>query len=109
MISKELLREVLGYNVISVDDKIYKHNISFKIPDRGKSFNERVIKLNQHYIANKCKIWAYNHKYTLHSYITNNSAICSIDNREDSNFIADTEAEAVFLGAEWILNNKELT
>jgi len=112
VISKELLREVLGYKVEYVEECEHRDNII----GIWNNINSTPIKeLNIYELAHKCKEWAYKQGYILMSTIRTNSslAICEFSKSgkhdyEDelyNNFRAHTEHEAVFLACKWILEN----
>lgn len=112
VISKELLREVLGYKVEYVEECEHRDNII----GIWNNINSTPIKeLNIYELAHKCKEWAYKKGYILMSTIRTNSslAICEFSKSgkhdyEDelyNNFRAHTEHEAVFLACKWILEN----
>ena len=112
VISKELLREVLGYKVEYVEECEHRDNII----GIWNNINSTPIKeLNIYELAHKCKEWAYKKGYILMSTIRTNSslAICEFSKSgkhdyEDelyNNFRTHTEHEAVFLACKWILEN----
>lgn len=119
MISKELLSEVLNKKVI--DDDI--SNIEIKDntltfiedywdEDEGSGFY-RNHTINIYELAHKCKEWITSKDYYLSTFIDFgvDNYFCKIKwfNSEyiiqNKKFIADTEPEAVFKAAQWVLDN----
>jgi hypothetical protein len=118
MLSKELLSEVLGYEVYDISNyheqrmADYKEDfISFKRYLNGCRRNP----INIHELAHFCKEWAYKNGFILRSeYYPSDSFLFSggcllidISTEESAWFNGTIEPEAVFKACEWILNNKQ--
>lgn len=125
MISKELLSEVLELedDIISIE---LKGNIVIWVA--GVPFETTMIPsctgaINIYELAFKCKEWALNKQYSLHSgydklvnkydvYVNlllfgdDESTIGGWDTK--IYFIADTEPGAIFKACQWLLDNKEI-
>jgi hypothetical protein len=104
MISKELLSEVLGVDIVKFD------SFSSSILDvEFKRFShEEGIKLNIYELAHKCKEWAYRNNYgiSVHTseisgYIVEIQCCFSVTNFHNMN-----EPEAIFKACQWILENR---
>lgn len=103
MISKELLSEVIGENIttINIIDNmvIYSNDFDDKPP----------YDINICELAHKCKVWAKTHGYDIKTDVDGMYEI--IDNNDDDNIVidsyADTEPEAIFKACEWILQQKD--
>jgi len=122
-ISKELLSEVLGFNVTYVETctQTIKSRIKSDVSDSdiaihdGNSYRY----INIHELAHKCKEWADSKGYTLNSWIadfTSDKILgwCELRDERTGKSIKEcpivsdnTEPEAVFKACQWILENKE--
>jgi len=119
MITKELLTEVLGKQVVKF--KVKPRTVAVKYMKYGKSISgndyqtiERLF-INKYELAYKCKELAL--KYDIELLSTLGYCYIEYKNYEDNNiyfedyaksFKADTEPEAIFEACQWILENKEL-
>ena len=114
MISKELLSEVLGYEVEirGFKDKFIPANFEY-IKDMID-----VKAINIYELAHKCKEWAYTKcNYTLESTSNPFGGFCKIEiyeidigkayNKPDDVYRGTNEPEAIFKACQWILENKE--
>jgi len=114
MISKELLKEVLGNRSHSL--KVYGiNNQHFDVILNGRDFQDE--KLNKHELANECKEWALTKGYEVHSNIGNNLTekvkgywkLCyERTGKPVKNMMYETcesEPEAIFKACQWILDN----
>ena len=108
IISKELLSEVLGIQILEVVPT--KGNVIwyvFKDCYEGKDF------INVYELAHKCKEWAKNQGYYLLSALVKSSGICMFDlsHKKIDNYRnvtkRNTEPEAIFAACQWILDNKD--
>lgn len=102
-ISKELLSEVLGFDVVKIE-------IKDNILDFDCAFDAVVIvkKINIYELAHKCKEWALNKNYILLSSIEIDCSYCDIsfiiNNKARHKLITGaSEIEAIFKACEWIL------
>jgi len=121
MISKELLRSVIGYGF--ADFKIEKNTVQIFIQRYciDKQIAERrVDTINIYELAHKCKEWALCNGYVLNSGLQNNegyknrSAYAQTKKDGDSwvntnrtTFLSSTELEAILKACQWILDNKD--
>ena len=121
-ISKELLSEVLNYEV-DVFLGINKNEIDYTCCiDEKEGYID--ISINLYEFAFKCKEWAYTNKYRLSSgqhrlntkqehYINNQIAsyFCSVyyitNDDSDIQIDANTEPEAIIKACEWILEQNK--
>ena len=104
-VSKELLSEVLGYAVSSI---YIAPNGNF-IEAQSKYRDERI---NIHELQHSCKEWANKNKFYIKSSMIINTASAVVEKIYEPNelnkwFHANTEPEAVFAAAQWILANKD--
>lgn len=116
--SKELLSEILGLEVYGVKLIQQTSTIRFIFDAIGEN---RDSSINIYELAHKCKEWAYKKEFKLLSGFDEpqyenspkeysciiNHIYCEGGCRNDNNFIADTEPEAVFKASQWIYDNKE--
>ncbi len=111
MISKELLSEVLGLNVVYTESCEHRDGIIGIWTDIN---TKPIEEINIYKFAFKCKKWAENKGYIIFSK-NKECLIYSIDevydvieclNQYEDYFEADTECEAIFKACEWILKNK---
>ena len=121
-ISKELLSEVLNYEVDAFLG-INKNEIDYTCcRDENEGYID--ISINLYEFAFKCKEWAYTNKYRLSSgqhrlntkqehYINNQIAsyFCSVyyitNDDSDIQIDANTEPEAIIKACNWILENRK--
>jgi outer membrane phospholipase A len=102
-ISKELLSEVIGVEVIDIYQKSHLRTIWY-----STKLNVITKEINKYELANECKEWAYRkHKICLMSTLYAKDVwVCSAQGDEpfaESN----TEPEAIFLACEWIQYKKD--
>jgi len=101
-ISKELLSEVLGFEVSSV---YVAPNDTF-VEAQSEYSDERV---NIHELAHKCKEWALiNHTFIESGLPYKTRATAAVFNSDEGfleGFEADTEPEAIFKACKWLLAN----
>ena len=112
MISKELLSEALEKNITHIQESINESEICYMVNGETKGTF-----LNNHYLAHKCKEWAYKNNRQLFSGMTceeyGTKGYCEIANlnrlNEDNecDFYAETEPEAIFKACEWILKESK--
>jgi hypothetical protein len=110
MISKELLSEVLGANVVELDkfSLDINSNIEFTLRDYLSNGDTYHI-INRYELAHKCKEWARDkHDCTVSSSIYKEYSKCWAISFDES-FVAPTEAEAIFQACQWILDQKDNT
>ena len=127
MISKELLRAVVGVNILADDVFIKNNNIYYAY---CRSDNEWVNSvMNNYELSHKCKEWAIRQSnkenkikyceitqiYTIF-YKSKNTVSCYVhfyyeDGKDGAGkeFIAETEPEAIFKACEWILKEINAT
>lgn len=110
-ISKELLSEVLGYEV-DVFLGITENEIDYTCC-RDKNIGYEDISINIYKFAFKCKEWALKKEYVISSHskykLDGYNCIIYCNNGEiDEDFTSDTEIEAIIKACEWILNQEEL-
>ena len=112
-ISKELLSEVLGYEVDTFLG-INKNEIDYTCcKDENVGYIDT--SLNIYEFAFKCKEWAKNKEYIVHSSptqkIEHTAIVQSFDFNKfyygENQFYALTEVEAIIKACEWILENKD--
>lgn len=115
MISKELLSEVLGYEIEirGFRDKYIPSNFEY-IKDM---VDVKIINIFE--LAYKCKEWALNKGYYISSNIYDNNGCCQLfkDNSSVCNecgeieslehFHSSCESGAIFKACQWILDNKK--
>ena len=116
IISKELLSEVLGINVMSEirEDDLCEDNILIYWDFFEKRGNEGR-NINIYELAHKCKEWAYRYGCEIASYKIQDSSEyrCLIGhntinfNSKKSGYYADTEPGAIFKACQWVLDNKD--
>ena len=108
MISKELLSEVLGSKVRSIE--IINSSVTYTLCHSVIGY----VYINIYELAHKCKEWATKQKYSFN--------ICYRDDWWDrlekrvhidfynnsKSFQSDTEPEAIFKASQWILENKTI-
>ena len=113
MISKELLSEVLGKEIIELEH--HDHAVSYWIGCEVKEDGEMVriqahhFKINIHELANKCKEWALEQGYFLYSVLVDKEAYAFVTYPGDTSLRlfsnhSKTEPEAIFKACEWILS-----
>lgn len=114
LISKELLSEVLGFNIDYIVEQENTH-ISWHDEMGGHT-------INIYELAHKCKEWALNKGHRLlsgfdekeyenspdieYSCIVNH-IYCEGGCRSDNNFNSYSEPESIFKACKWILDNEE--
>lgn len=119
IISKELLSQILGYEVIDVMNEILTNNNLFYTTNNSsisKQFSPYIPSINIYELAHKCKVWAVNlspNKHALSSYPrwgdirnykkTNGSYYICQHLVSGAQFEAETEPEAIFKACQWIL------
>ena len=115
MISKELLSEVLGKEILSIYNEPRKclHCIGFTV--KGDMFNGADY-INIHELQHKCKEWAKTESYHITTYTHLDTSAVSLihytnkDKRYSSPPMSVlSEPEAVFKACQWILNNKQVS
>ena len=104
LISKELLSEVLGYEVENItgmlEHSMNKTTLSYIFKDTSLNDGKRVI--NVYELAFKCKEWALTKNKCLSSTPYHKELwVCTI--LGDEMFEADSEPKAIFKACEWIL------
>lgn len=117
MISKELLSEVFGVEVKGeiLVQKEYDEMNGGELEWDVICFN--FSKYPLHYVAHKCKEWAYENEFDIRSYVGKyqdsntwfGSVLITSINFEKLNhrgFVEFTESEAIFKACQWILDNK---
>lgn len=113
MISKELLKEILG---IRWSDSIRGGVAEEKFAQVGnyiyfgyKGYNHWNDAINIYELAHKCKEWALKHKKELLSCTRKDKSICDIYGLVSPNFTfyGDTEPDAIFKACQYILDNKD--
>jgi|GEM_PF-2309201 len=126
--SKELLSEVLGYEVTNtshnglndgeIDDRFAIHINPSQRADRPSSCIIPKYTINIYALAHKCKEWAFNNGYLSQSTFVNNfvknvKSSCRLLSTSDlenyRDFYADREPEAIFIACQWIFDNKKET
>ena len=122
MISKELLSEVLGIEIVEILGVDKKNDLVYKIMQEYKNndgYESKTIGtyINIYELAYKCKEWALDNGYTLSSNLNNENdkkhkdgkAVVFFPDNETYPEIFDegTEYEAIFEACQWILDNKE--
>ena len=102
MISKELLSDVLDYEVYTVGVIDHQNNLWYGLPDGDKET------INIHELAHKCKEWAWTHNYSVGSwkYVNGYQGQIALMGKMRA-FNESSEPEAIFKACEWILNQKE--
>jgi len=108
MISKEMLSEVLNITAIRIGEKEQYIYGSIMKCIWYLDINDKYRLINVYEFAHLCKKWANNLKpkrYQIYSRITKNNGKAKlfsggIKQRED--FIASTEAEAIFQACNWV-------
>lgn len=113
-ISKELLREVLGYKVYNYALK--SENIKLnKITTSSLGSEPQTIgyekDINIYELAHKCKEWALKRGYIIKSFSSADKGYGIIEILIGKDEVidlkmADTETEAIFKACQWILDNK---
>ena len=109
-ISKELLSEVLGYEVDTFLG-INKNEIDYTCcRDENEGYID--ISINIYEFAFKCKEWAFKNKYKIQSQINEgNKGHSHITKKNDDcwakGFFENTEIEAIIKACEFILTKKE--
>ena len=109
-ISKELMSEVLNYEVDTVLG-INKNEIDYTCcRDENEGYID--ISINLYEFAFKCKEWAFKNKYKIQSQINeSNKGHSHITKKNDNcwakGFFEDTEIEAIIKSCEFILIKKE--
>ena len=106
MISKELLSEVLGIQVLNIDINesvvLIKHYVEI----------HQLSKWNIYELVHKCKEWAINQGYQFEIYIQCNT-LCDIRlgkcgyGWDIITMLNMPEKEAIFKVCQWILDNKD--
>lgn len=114
MISKELLSEVLGRDILYCDMSTINTNQIDYIMEFDKSEYHENRTINIYELAHKCKEWATSQGFIV---LTYGEAYYNVDVHYHSNkskfghlAFSDTaqeEPEAIFKACAWILNNKE--
>jgi len=110
-LSKELLREVLGVEIIEIFI-FSKNTIGYYIKDNLNGNGKQIEhKINIHELAHhRCKEWATNNGWYILSYYQHRNGYalpCEEEEEEQKEwFDADTEPEAIFKACEWILEQK---
>lgn len=109
IISKELLKEVLGYRAI------YENLSIMEMSDNILYFGYDNINIYE--LAHRCKEWALTKEYWITSGIQNRNEIADYDgfclikdfnhDLEDFMKTGSSECEAIFKATQWILDNKE--
>ncbi len=103
MISKELLSEVLKFDISHMTTKIDGH-VYYRIKNRYSG------DISMYELAHKCKKWANKQGYTLTVVYAPDITMVypmEIITGERLPFVkADTEPEAIFKACEWILKEK---
>jgi hypothetical protein len=109
MISKELLSEVLGFDVYEcVFGSGQAGNTSKNVINAVRENGTGVI-INIHELAHMCKEWAFNSfGISISSGIVEDGKEwwCGIGIDNTIDFYADTEQQSVFEACQWILENK---
>lgn len=102
MISKELLREVMGIHIAHCSECKADSDLFYTDTDGGHY-------INIYELAHKCKEKAYSLGFDIYSDL-NGADVCHIgSNYSIAPFHHDvTEIEAIFKACEWILENKEI-
>ena len=113
MISKELLSEVFGIDILEVQNELYKSRLYYSVANRSKPMNRQNRYLNIHELAHKCKEWAFDagewhiksHKVI---YPKGMWRVEFESPSEDLQTIHEvTEPEAIFKACEWIMEQNK--
>ena len=107
--SKELLSEVLGENVTSIQE--LSSDAIFGGRQAWITSKSHDCAINIHELAHKCKEWAFQHNFIVNSELHYHKGCCSIyDSNGDclngKGIFEDTEPEAIFKACEWILKQE---
>ena len=106
MISKELLSEVLGGEVIQLNNISEVYGVHYEIQ---KMDGIKLQNINIHELAHKCKEWANSQGYGLSVHTSEISGyIVEINYAFDiTDFHNTSEPEAIFKACQWVLDNKD--
>ena len=102
IVSRDLIREVLD------DESIDFVDFELRVGEKVGYFSNRDRKkkyIDIHRLSNKCKEWAYREGYIVKS-LVGMFAVANINGIHE-NYVAPTEPEAIFLAAQWVLDNKD--
>ena len=109
IISKELVSEVLGLNVVYTESCEYRDGIIGIWTDMN---TKPIEEINIYEFVYKCKVWVFNkYKIYLSSELGEDSEVSLFwtanfkIKKENKSFYGNTEIEAIFLACEYILNN----
>lgn len=113
--TKELLSKILGievtevrHNLISNSDVIYYETTDI---NTKSEFSPTIPYISYNNLAFKCKVWAFNldKQFIIKSYTVKNAGVCEVKDKMGIHIEtvdARTEAEAIIMTCEWILNDR---
>lgn len=106
MISKELLKEILGIEILSCKSVRQSSIIRYKFDANGET---RDSSINIYELSYLCKKWAYTKNYLIDSCFNEPRSEVHIHWMSKLNkmtaFSADSEPQSVFKACEWILDS----